>query len=133
RRAADAAGEEVMRALKIVDADVLDNIQLATPCTMLWEDMTGTDRVRHCAACNKNVFNLSDMKRVEAINFVRVSEGKACVRFYRRADGTVLTSDCPVGLAMVARRAKRSALAMLAASVGVVIGLLALFARAPMP
>ena len=28
-------------------------------------------------------------------------EGRLCVRFYTRADGTVLTQDCPVGLRAV--------------------------------
>jgi hypothetical protein len=111
---------------------VLDDIQIASPCTMRWEDMSGSDRVRHCAACAKNVFNLSDMKADEALELVRGTEGRICVRFYRRKDGTMLTSDCPIGLALVARRAKRTALAAMAMALGVVAALIALFASAPL-
>jgi hypothetical protein len=34
----------------------------------------------------------------EAERLVVEKEGRLCVRFHRRADGTVLTRDCPVGL-----------------------------------
>jgi hypothetical protein len=35
------------------------------------------------------------------------TRGKACVQLYRRSDGTVLTRDCPVGIARVRRRVAR--------------------------
>jgi len=45
------------------------------------------------------VFNLSAMTRGEAERLVQnKGEGRLCVRFFRRADGTLLTEDCPVGL-----------------------------------
>jgi hypothetical protein len=109
----------------------LDDIRIASPCSMKWEDMTGGDRVRHCAACQKNVFNLSALKRSEALDLIRATEGRLCARFYRRADGTILTSDCPVGLARLARRAKRMALGAVATSLGAVAALLAVLAQAP--
>jgi hypothetical protein len=56
--------------------------------------MTGGDRARHCARCRLTVYNLSEMTANEALAFVRDAEGRTCVRFYRRADGTVLTRDC---------------------------------------
>ena len=37
------------------------------------------------------------MTEVEATAFVMDAEGRACVRFHQRRDGTILTSDCPVG------------------------------------
>lgn len=73
----------------------LHNIDIASPCTASWDQMKGDDRVRHCGDCNKNVFNLSAMPEAEAAALVAVNtEGKLCVRFYRREDGTVMTSDC---------------------------------------
>ena len=57
--------------------------------------MRGDDRVRHCGTCNKNVYNLSAMAEQEAAALVaRHKGGDLCVRFYRRADGTVMTSNC---------------------------------------
>jgi hypothetical protein len=36
-------------------------------------------------------------------------EGKLCVRFFRRKDGTVLTDDCPVGLKAIRNLYRRTA------------------------
>src|SRR4051812_35666908 len=77
----------------------LDDIRVATPCDARWEEMAGDDRVRHCGQCNKAVYNLSSMPRHEAQALVFGHEERLCVRFYRRTDGTLLTQDCPVGVA----------------------------------
>jgi hypothetical protein len=77
---------------------VLDDIRVASPCSADWDQMTGDSRARFCGQCNKNVYNLSGMTRAEAEAVVREKEGNLCVRYYRRADGTLLTADCPVGL-----------------------------------
>jgi hypothetical protein len=39
----------------------LRNIRIASPCPAEWEKMVGDERVRHCAECNLNVYNLSAM------------------------------------------------------------------------
>ena len=119
------------RALPIFqDPSSLDEIPVATPCPAEWADMVGSDTVRFCASCQKNVFNLSGMKREEALDLLRATEGRICVRFFRRADGTVLTEDCPVGIALVLRRAKRVTLAAAALSVGALAALLAVLGGA---
>ena len=61
------------------------------------------ERVRFCEGCQKRVYNLSAMGQAEAEGLLRRHEGHLCVRYYRRRDGTILTSDCPVGL-QAARR-----------------------------
>jgi len=75
----------------------LERLRIASPCKADWEQMKGDDRVRFCGSCNKNVYNLSGMRRDEATALVQGRRGEVCVRMYRRADGTVLTADCPVG------------------------------------
>jgi len=60
--------------------------------------MYGDDRVRFCGQCSQNVFNLSAMTTEEAEDLIRRADGKLCVRFYRRDDGTILTKNCPVGI-----------------------------------
>ena len=60
-----------------------------------WNAMTGDDRVRVCDGCNRPVFNLSEMTRDQAAAVLATRGVKPCVRFYRRADGTVKTADCP--------------------------------------
>jgi len=73
----------------------LHRIAIPSPCTASWDLMHGDDRVRHCGSCNKNVFNLSAMAEDEAADLLASNtDGHLCVRFYRRSDGTVLTSDC---------------------------------------
>lgn len=82
---------------------VLDNIRVASPCSAAWSGMTGDERVRHCGDCKKNVYNLSEMTRDEAEALIVEKEGRLCVRYYQRADGTILLKDCVVG----ARRKRR--------------------------
>jgi hypothetical protein len=74
--------------------------------------MQGDDRRRFCRQCNLHVYNLSDMPRAEAEAFIGQAEGRTCVRFFRRADGTVLTRDCPVGMRAVRQRFIRAAAAL---------------------
>ncbi len=93
----------------------LDDIAIAEPCRASWDDMSGDERVRFCGDCKLNVYNFSAMSRSEAEEMARTTEGRLCVRFYRRADGTVLTRDCPVGL----RRAIGLTWARTAALVGI--------------
>ena len=51
------------------------------------------------------------MSRTEAENLLTNSEGRLCVRFFRRADGTILTQDCPVGWRAVKARMTKMATA----------------------
>lgn len=87
--------------------DPLANIRVAAPCSADWDGMVGSERVRFCGQCSRNVFNLSSMSKREAENLIEHTEGRLCIRFYRRADGTVLTDNCPVGLRALRRRVRR--------------------------
>ena len=82
----------------------LDQISIAKPCLANWNEMSGDERSRHCGMCKLNVYNFSDMTRTEIERLLEEKEGHLCVRLFKRADGTVLTKDCPVGLAKVRRR-----------------------------
>lgn len=84
----------------------LNNIGIASPCNADWNEMYGDDRTRYCGDCKLNVYNLSGMTRDEAEALIMNAEGRLCVRFYRRADGSVITQDCPVGWARVKQRTK---------------------------
>lgn len=107
---------------KTLPTIALEDIRIASPCHASWDGMKGDDRVRHCGSCQKNVYDLSNMTRDDAEALLQKTEGRVCVRFYRRADGTVLTQDCPVGLAKVRRR-----LALIGAGVAAGLGLVAAF------
>ena len=92
---------------------VLDNIRVATPCSADWAKMTGDDRARACGDCKKNVYNVSNLTREEAQALIIEKEGKLCVRYFQRADGTILLKDCSIG---VGRKRKRTLIAAGAAA-----------------
>lgn len=84
-------------------------LKVASPCKVSWETMRGDDAVRFCGECKKNVYSLANMT-TEAVEALLTGAGETpCVRFFQRADGTVMTSDCSVGAARARR--KRAAVA----------------------
>ncbi len=99
---------------------LLDNVRVASPCKASWDEMTGDEKVRFCGQCEKNVYNLSAMGHAEGERLLQEKEGKACVRFYRRADGTVMTTDCPVGVKR--KRIRRVAVATVGGGLMAVAG-----------
>ena len=104
----------------------LNNIRIASPCAANWDEMFGDERKRHCSECKLNVYNLSDMTQTEAENFLINSEGRVCIKFYRRKDGTVLTQDCPVGWRAIKKKKSRVATAIFAIMLGVFSGILSM-------
>ncbi|MEP6848793.1 MAG: hypothetical protein ABI999_08040 [Acidobacteriota bacterium] len=103
----------------------LDNIRVASPCPADWNQMFGNDRKRFCGQCKLNVYNLSDMTRAEAEALLLNSEGRRlCVRYYQRADGTVLTQNCPVGWQAAKRRASNIVTAAFSVVAGLITGIL---------
>ena len=104
----------------------LQQARIATPCPASWEDMRGDDRMRFCDQCSLHVYNVSELNQDEAERLIRETEGRLCGRIYRRADGTIMTRDCPVGLRAVRRRAARI-VGRIAATVVFAAGLLGVF------
>lgn len=102
--------------------NALGRVRVAAPCEEDWGEMRGDERVRFCARCSLNVYNLSAMTRREAERLVVEREGRLCVRFYRRKDGTILTRNCPTGLAKLKRRVSRAASATAAAAISFIAG-----------
>jgi len=101
----------------------LDHVQVAAPCKADWDQMLGSDRVRFCGQCTLNVYNLSAMSRSEAETLIASTEGRLCVRFYRRYDGSIITKDCPVGLQAIRRRVSYVAKAISSMVLGLFAGL----------
>jgi hypothetical protein len=99
----------------------LDQVRVAAPCNVDWDSMYGNERVRFCDQCKLNVYNLSEMTKTEAERLVGQAEGRVCIRYYQRRDGSILTRNCPVGVAALKRR-----LSLVASAIG--SGLLSFFA-----
>jgi hypothetical protein len=102
--------------------DPLDHVDVAAPCPADWDAMIGNRQVRFCGQCQLNVYNLSEMSRDQAENLISRTEGRLCIRFYRRKDGTILTANCPVGLGAIRRRLTRRAKAAVSAILGFLAG-----------
>ncbi len=103
----------------------LDSVRVASPCHADWDAMRGDDRARFCPSCAKNVYNLSAMTAPEAQALLADKAGSLCVRFYQREDGTMLTQDCPVGVAALKERSPSFALWAGVASLLAVVAALA--------
>lgn len=86
---------------------LLDSVRIASPCSASWSQMKGDERVRYCEDCRLNVYNFAAMSREDGEKLIREAEGRLCGILYRRADGTVLTRDCPVGLMAIRRGMSR--------------------------
>src|ERR1022692_3548084 len=84
--------------IPLTTVEALKNITIAAPCPTSWDKMRGDEQVRYCEQCKQNVYNLSEMTASEAVELIQHTEGRLCVQFYRRPDGTVITTDCPGGL-----------------------------------
>src|SRR5258706_9871575 len=82
----------------------LNHVRVAAPCPGDWDQMIGSERMRFCGQWSLNVYNLSRMTRSEAESLIALNEGRLCVRFYRRRDGSIVTKDCPVGLRAIRQR-----------------------------
>lgn len=82
----------IEKALRVAPLHALGVPVIAMPCDVPWATMQGDDRARRCGQCDKNVFNLAAMSDAEVRDIL--GAGDACVRFFERPDGTVLTADC---------------------------------------
>ena len=100
---------------------LLSQVRIASPCKESWDDMVGDEHVRHCGRCDKDVYDLSSLTKDQAESLLRERGADLCARLYRRSDGTVLTSDCPVGQRR--KRIKNVAAAVAASVTATAVGL----------
>ena len=101
----------------------LRNVKVASPCSADWDRMIGDERARFCSQCELNVYNLSSMSTLEAESLIARTEGRLCVRYYRRRDGSIITQDCPVGLRALGQRASKIKRAVASLVLGFFAGL----------
>jgi hypothetical protein len=66
--------------------------RLAMPSFLGGDDRRSTRTL--LSQCKQHVFNLSEMTESQAEALVRQTEGRVCVRYFVRTDGTVMTNDC---------------------------------------
>lgn len=93
----------------------IDTVEVKTPCNENWNDMRGNDVVRFCSHCAKDVNNLSEMTRKQAMRLVAASGGNLCVRY--RIDPAAQRPVFVNQFTQIARRAPRVAAGVLGASI----------------
>lgn len=94
----------------------VDRLKIAKPCPASWDDMEGDERSRLCGLCGLQVYNFAALSQAEIEALIEARRGqRVCAMLFRRADGTVLTRDCPVGQVRVTRRRR-----LIAAAAGLV-------------
>src|SRR3954470_21973930 len=86
-----------------------DRMIIPAPCDADWDSMIGNERVRFCEHCSLEVTNLSNLTRQEAMRLVAKSEGRLCVQFVRRNDGSIVSKKIPKQLHQISRRVSRLA------------------------
>jgi len=69
----------------------LPPLKIGTPCPKRWEEMSGNGMRRFCEHCELHVHNLSAMPNGERERFVEESQGRACIAYELRKDGTMVT------------------------------------------
>jgi hypothetical protein len=86
-----------------------EDVMIAAPCSAKWDDMQGAGAIRFCHLCELNVYDTKLMSEAEISELMSLNEQngrQTCLKLYRRADGTLLTRDCPIGRRIKDRCAK---------------------------
>jgi hypothetical protein len=69
-------------------------LSVSSPCPMAWDNLVGDDRVRFCAKCRLNVYNIAEMASDDVERLILKNEGRLCGRVYVRDDGTATAENC---------------------------------------
>jgi len=72
-----------------------DRLNVVSPCASSWGRMSGSADKRHCAECNKFVFDFSQMTRSQIEAVVTAKRGQLCARITRREDGSLVMLEPP--------------------------------------
>jgi hypothetical protein len=97
----------------------LTRTPLEKPCDSPWESMRGTDKVRHCASCERDVYSLSDMTELEAeLRLLNAADAVPCIRYARDSDGEVMHLPPPMRRAWLPGASARALVAATALGLG---------------
>ncbi|MEP7012727.1 MAG: carboxypeptidase-like regulatory domain-containing protein [Acidobacteriota bacterium] len=74
-------------------SEKLNRLVIQSPCTKPWDEMTGGDAERHCAECDRQVFDFQRMTQRQIATRIQASGGKLCAQITRGKDGRLLTLE----------------------------------------
>ena len=82
---------------------LIDSIEVKSPCSEDWNEMTGNEKVRFCSHCDLNVNNISALTRKQAMRVVRASGARLCIHYVKNpVDNSPVFAD---KLYQISRRA----------------------------
>ena len=71
---------------------ILDVLNVASPCDAPWEEMHGTARQRICDGCRRSVFNVRSMT-ARQVERELAHSNHVCMRIERRVDGSIIYDE----------------------------------------
>ncbi|MGH9880041.1 MAG: ankyrin repeat domain-containing protein [Pyrinomonadaceae bacterium] len=102
---------------------LINQIKVENPCSVAWDSMVGNDQIRFCEHCNLSVNNLSELTQKQVLQLISKSDGRLCVSYLRRPDGSLITGRShgrTLGrLHQIGRRASRVAAGAFTATLSV--------------
>lgn len=78
------------------DLGELGIVKRASPCSGKGA-ANGEGPVRRCGKCQRRAYDVKHLDAFQVRELVMREEGRPCMRFFERADGLLLTADCPRG------------------------------------
>ena len=63
--------------------DLIQQLHIASPCSVHWESMIGNDRVRFCEHCRLSVHHVDSLTRKQLRRLIARSHGRVCVNYTR--------------------------------------------------
>lgn len=80
--------------ISLETVNTINELSISAPCPVTWDSMKGSNQVRYCEKCDKQVHDLTEMTSAEIVRLVEATEGHFCAQFVRRQDGTLVTAEC---------------------------------------
>jgi len=63
--------------------DFIQQLRIASPCSVEWDAMIGNDRVRFCEHCRLSVHHVDSLTRKQLRRLIARSHGRVCVNYTR--------------------------------------------------
>lgn len=69
--------------------DFIQQLRIASPCSVDWDSMIGNDRVRFCEHCQLSVHHVDSLTRKKLRRLIAHSNGRVCVNYTRSPQTTL--------------------------------------------
>ncbi len=63
-------------------------------CSMDWDSMKGSEKVRFCEQCQNKVYDLRGLSKEELVEFIRHEGGQVCGLAHFDANGRFVNGEC---------------------------------------